>query len=235
MQAQTVISSRFNGPPTSGNGGYSCGVLAAHIEGAARIRLHVPPPLDRPLRITDHEGGVAMFDEDTLVATGAATKLELDVPTAPTYEQALDAMKLYASYADHAFPTCFVCGPGREACDGLEIYPGAVAGEGAHILACVWQPREDMQNAQGNVLPEIVWAALDCPGYFAAMEGNLRPALLGELTGELHRDFAGSKPLIVYSWPLGGEGRKYYGGTAITTQSGELLASSKSTWIELKS
>ena len=46
MMAVVSIPSRFNGPPLSGNGGYSCGVLAAFIDGPAQVRLHVPPPLD---------------------------------------------------------------------------------------------------------------------------------------------------------------------------------------------
>lgn len=232
MEAQTTISSRFNGPPNSGNGGYSCGVLAAHISGPACIRLHVPPPLDRTLRIAEQEEGVAMFDGDVLVGSGRAATMNLDIPEAPSYEQSGAAMALFAARENHAFPTCFVCGPEREACDGLELYPGKIDDGG--LLACIWQPRADMLNAAGDVRPEIVWAALDCPGYFAAMEGDLRPALLGELTGELRRRFSGSQPLIVYSWPLGFEGRKYYGATAIATQTGEVLASSKSTWIVLK-
>ena len=47
MDRSVIIPSRFNGPPDSGNGGYSCGVLAAFIDGPARVRLHVPPPLDK--------------------------------------------------------------------------------------------------------------------------------------------------------------------------------------------
>ena len=47
IPASLSIPARFNGPPASGNGGYSCGVLAACVAGPARVRLHAPPPLDR--------------------------------------------------------------------------------------------------------------------------------------------------------------------------------------------
>ena len=57
MSGQTLIASRFNGPPNSGNGGYSCGVLAAFIDGPASIRLHVPPPLDAPLHVECTDAG----------------------------------------------------------------------------------------------------------------------------------------------------------------------------------
>ena len=41
------IDRRFCGPPNSGNGGYVCGLLAAHIDGGAEITLRVPPPLEQ--------------------------------------------------------------------------------------------------------------------------------------------------------------------------------------------
>src|SRR5438552_14612416 len=40
-----VIERRFCGPPNSANGGYVCGLLAAHIDGNAEITLLAPPPL----------------------------------------------------------------------------------------------------------------------------------------------------------------------------------------------
>ena len=40
-----VIEERFRGPPRSANGGYICGLLAAHIDGDAEITLLAPPPL----------------------------------------------------------------------------------------------------------------------------------------------------------------------------------------------
>lgn len=233
MQTETVISARFNGPPTSGNGGYSCGVLAAHIAGPARVRLHVPPPLDAPLRITKVAGGdVQMHDGETLVGSAQAIALALDIPTPPSQEEAQAAMAGFPCYNGHAFPTCFVCGTEREGHDGLALFPGPNAA--ANLWACVWRPSTDLLDAQGNIRPEILWSALDCPGYFAALGAQLRPALLGELAGELRGAVAGAQPLVVYAWPLGSEGRKYYAGTAIATTGGDIVACAKSTWIALK-
>jgi hypothetical protein len=231
MQMQTTIPARFNGPPASGNGGYSCGLLAAHIAGPACIRLHVPPPLDTALRFTRAADGVEMYDGDTLVASGKAASLQLDVPNPPTQAEALAAMDGFPCYEGHDFPTCFVCGPEREAQDGLDLFPGPVPG--TPLWACLWRPAEDLLDAQGNIRPEILWSALDCPGYFAAMGGQLRPSVLGELTGELRSVVAGAGPLIVYAWPLGGEGRKFHAGTAIASGD-EVVASARSTWITLK-
>ena len=232
-QAETIIPARFNGPPGSGNGGYTCGALAAFVEGPATVRLFVPPPLDKPLSVSRAEDGiVTAHDGETLVGRATPASLELELPPAPSMADAEAAMDNFPCYHDHAFPTCFVCGPGREAHDGLEIFPGS-AGPGK-LLACRWQAAADLLDDAGNIRHEILWSALDCPGYFAAMEGQLRPALLGELTAEIYREVSGEQPLVVYAWPLGSEGRKFYGGTAIATAEGEVVAASHSTWIELK-
>lgn len=233
MQTETTISRRFNGPPASGNGGYSCGVLAACLQGPARIRLHVPPPLDTALSVTHvDEGTVEMYDGDTLVASGSSIDLELDVPAPPSADAAKKAMDDFPCYEDHAFPTCFVCGPGRTHHDGLELFVGPVA-DSSTLWACLWHPAADLLDDQGNVRPEILWSALDCPGYFAAMDGTLRPALLGELAGELRTPVPGGGPLVVYAWLIGQDGRKFRAGTAIA-RGGEVVACAKSTWIELK-
>ena len=38
MEVAITIPARFNGPPASGNGGYSCGLLAAHLRVAEMAR-----------------------------------------------------------------------------------------------------------------------------------------------------------------------------------------------------
>jgi hypothetical protein len=233
MLAQTTIPARFNGPPTSGNGGYSCGLLAAHIGGSAKIRLHVPPPLDTEMRFADSAaGGIEMYDGDTLVGSAEPAPLNLEIPEPPTLSQAREAMRDFPCYEGHLFPTCFVCGPQRSQHDGLELFPGPLPG--SNLWACVWRPGEDLLNEVGKVRTEIVWSALDCPGYFASLGSSLRPAVLGELAGEVMTPVPGESDLIVYAWPLGEEGRKIYAGTAIATADGQTVACARSIWIALK-
>jgi hypothetical protein len=45
MTQSLVIAPRFRGPPGTGNGGYVCGRIAAHLDGPAEITLRRPPPL----------------------------------------------------------------------------------------------------------------------------------------------------------------------------------------------
>lgn len=232
MTVTTVIPSRFNGPPHSGNGGYACGVLAAHIGRQARVRLHVPPPLDQALDVTVTDEGATLHAGEELVGSAWPCELDISVPTPPDLPTARAASRGFACFEGHTFPTCFVCGPARPCHDGLELYPGPVANW--ELLACAWTPALDLLDDEGQVRPEIVWSALDCPGYFAAMGASPRPAVLGELQGHLIKDVPGGESLVVYAWPLGSEGRKYYAGVAIADTRGQVLACSRSTWILLR-
>ena len=82
MKGDTIlIESRFHGPPESGNGGYVCGRLAQFIDGpAAVVRLHVPPPLDTELQLRCSEVGVALFDNNVLVAEARRARVALEPP-----------------------------------------------------------------------------------------------------------------------------------------------------------
>lgn len=233
MDATITLPGRFNGPPDSGNGGYSCGMLARFIDGPARVRLHVPPPLDALMAVRAIEqGGFGMFAGDTLVGSAFPDRFELDVPPAPSLDQAADARTRYRCYEHHVFPTCFVCGPGRPAQDGLDVFAGEVKGQS--VLACPWTPAPDLLDEGGKIRTEIVWAALDCPGYFACMGDDIRPAVLGELRLDLSLPVQGGQALVVYSWPLGEDGRKLYAGAALADASGRVLARARSTWILLR-
>ncbi|MCR9105747.1 MAG: hypothetical protein NXI15_10680 [Gammaproteobacteria bacterium] len=234
MAAQIHIPSRFNGPPDSGNGGYSCGVVANFIDGPARVRLHVPPPLDTPMTVaTFADGRVELRDASTLVASAAPTELALEVPAAPGVEEAAAAMARHPARDAHMFPTCFVCGTKRPQHDGMELYPGPV--NDWNLLACVWHPDASFADDNGNIRAEFMWSALDCPGYYAALRGEMRHAVLGQLEGQLLAPVAAGQTLVVYAWPMGNDGRKHYGGTAVASASGEVYASARTTWIELKS
>src|SRR5262245_25139569 len=74
-----VIARRFRGPPTSGNGGYTCGMLAAAASGPVEVRLVKPPPLDKRLEILDEPatGGLRLMDGPELVATATPKSVEL--------------------------------------------------------------------------------------------------------------------------------------------------------------
>jgi hypothetical protein len=65
MTESLVISSRFCGPPGSGNGGYVCGRIAEYIDGRVTVTLRRPSPLATPMAVT-------AVDENADAARGIA-------------------------------------------------------------------------------------------------------------------------------------------------------------------
>ena len=74
--------------------------------------------------------------------------------------------------------------------------------------------------SDGELAPEIVWAALDCPSYTPPLWGNAQPSLLASLHAELLAPVPAGEPLAVVGWSLGGEGRKHRSATAILAADG---------------
>ena len=57
MTDTLTIPAWFNGPPTSGNGGYTCGRVAQLVDAeVVEVSLRSPPPLDTPLAV-ERDGG----------------------------------------------------------------------------------------------------------------------------------------------------------------------------------
>jgi acyl-coenzyme A thioesterase PaaI-like protein len=229
-----VIDRRFCGPPNSGNGGYVCGVLAGGIGGPARAVLRAPVPLDTELRLESRDGGVALLaNEAALIgeASPAAQALP-EPPMTPSLDQARAASARHAGHGQRIHPICFTCGPERGEGDGLRVFPGQLEAAPAGHVACDWTPHPAFGDAHGRVPPEIVWAALDCPGFFAWFEAEGRHgALLGTMTGEVLRPVRAGEPYVVFAWPIAREGRKETAGVALFDAEGELVARGLQVWI----
>lgn len=215
-----VVDPHYAGPPGSGNGGYTCGLVAGFLDGPAEVTLRLPPPLARPLRVECRDGRVEVFAGDALVAEAAPAEVELDVPGPISLAEAEEAARRYPGFETHAFPDCFVCGPRRAEGEGLRIFAGR-ARDG--VFAAPWTPDESRA--------ELVWAALDCPGAIAVGFPERGETLLGRLAARIDRLPAAGEPHVVAAWPLGEDGRKLYAGTALLTASGEPLARARATWI----
>jgi hypothetical protein len=226
-----TIDHRFRGPPESGNGGYVCGVVAGLIGGTAEVTLRRPPPLGRPLEVARFDGGgIALRDGETIVAEGVPTSVEIEVPEPVTFEEAVTAAKSYLGFRHHPFPTCFVCGPKRAEGDGLRIFPGWVAGR--NIVAAPWTPDASLADEDGQVRPEIVWAALDCPSGFAVITPET-VAVLGRLAARLLAPVRPSERCVVIGSPRGQDGRKMYSGTALFGEDGSLRAFARAIWVRI--
>ena len=227
---EVFISQRFCGPPNSGNGGYSCGLLAKNINGACQVRLHQPPPLETSLSISKKNDEWFLKNGEQLIGSAKSTHLDLVPPCPPTLEQASRAKQLYKGHQQHSFPSCFVCGPKRAMDDGLRLFCGSV--EGREMVACDWQPKPDLLDDNGYVKDEFIWSALDCPSYFALNSETI--CLLGQMTAVIDRPVPADKSLIIYEWKRAIDGCKHYSAAAISTTEGEVLARARQLWIELK-
>jgi hypothetical protein len=217
---ELVIEPRFNGPAGSANGGYTCGLIADFVDGIAEVTLRRPPPLGRALRVERDDGRVVVRDGDAVVAEAVEGTFELALPEPPTTQEAASASARYPGFDEHAFPTCFVCGPERDRGDGLRIFAGPLR-DG--LVAAPWTPTE--------VDEHIVWAALDCPGAIAVGFPDRGETLLGRFSAIVDELPEVGEPCVVVGWPLGEEGRKLYAATALYGEAGRPLARARATWI----
>ncbi len=215
---EIVIDRRFNGPPNSANGGYTCGLVAQHVGEPAEVTLRSPPPLGRPLRFD----GERLWDGETLVAEAGPVELDLEPPPPVGYEDAERASARYPGFDRHEYPTCYVCGPERS--DGLRIFTGPVDDD--EVFAAAWQVPDDFSR-------ELVWAALDCPGAIGVGWDGRGDWLLGRMAAEVGEVPKAGERCVVLAWPLGRDGRKGFAGTAVY-RDGELLARARQTWIALR-
>jgi hypothetical protein len=165
--------------------------------------------------------GNELRDSDVVIADARrAPHMDFDAPEPVSVAEAEEASKRFPGFEHHACPTCFVCGPARD--DGLGIFPGLVKGRNG-VVAAPWTPRE--------ARPEIVWAALDCPGGWAVDDFQREGVLLGRMAAGIAAMPELGRTHVVIGWPTGEDGRKRLAGSALFTDAGELLAVARSTWI----
>jgi hypothetical protein len=230
--ATIVVPSRFNGPRESGNGGYTSGLLASQLSEPVEVSLRSPVPLDEPLElVTDEEGVLRALHGETLVAEARELpELDLEVPAPASIEEARRASQNYRAPADGVFSNCFVCGRARGE-DCFEVFAGQV--EGRELVATPWTPPAWAAGEDGNVRPELIWAVLDCPTYFAThLEGELTLSMLVRQRGQLLAPVAAEAEHVVIAWPIEAEGRKRLAGAAVLSADGETLAVAEALMIE---
>ena len=196
--------------------------------------MRLPPPLEQPLVAERIDARSALLrDGDAVVAEARAIDdFELEIPDPIGVEEAEAARRESPFQREHPFPGCFVCGPERRLGDGLGIVCGPV---GADLVAAPWQVDGSLPTEDGAVAPEIVWAALDCPGGLSVqLVPELGTTVLGRLTARVHGRIEPGMKCLAIGWPVDHDGRKLHAGSAVFSGEGELLAEARATWIELK-
>jgi hypothetical protein len=225
MAALLTIAPRFKGPPASGHGGYSAGLVALALGGGHAVSLRVPPPLERPLTLD----GTTLRDGDTVVAEASPGTVDVTPPPMPTPQPPAPDDPVYGELHEHPFPTCFACGPDRAPGDGLRIFATRIA---PGLVAAEWTPDAGLAGPEGAVDPVFVWAALDCPtGHACAIE---RPAVLARLAVSQLAPVRAGEPHVVAGWTTGRDGRKHHAAGCLYAADGTPLAVSEALWIELR-
>ncbi len=243
---EILVPRRFCGPPSSGNGGWSAGALAAvtvdradHADPwpAITVALHQPPPLDVELPVSADDGWtLATYDGGTVARARVADQELTEVPAIPLAD-AQEATAAYRGFISHPFPTCFTCGTGREEGDGLRIFPGDVAGDELSRVAAPWSPHPSVaedwhvyqEPARDASLP-VTWAALDCIGGWSA-DIEERPMVLGTITLRLDALPRIGEPHVLVGALRGAEGRKTYTAATLYDSSGSVVATAEHVWI----
>ena len=255
-----IIPSRFCGPPSSGNGGYSAGAISAYAGAecpddharpwpAVTVSLLAPPPLEVSMSVApggdmgDDGGVVATYDGKPFLSARCSHDEVTDVePVAP--DEAREAMASYSGLVSHPFPTCFSCGTGREPGDGLRIFPGRVSDASAEQgeeprtrVAATWTPDPTVAEDYHAYVDEhpraslpVTWAALDCVGGWA---GDLEERLmvLARMTARLDSLPAIGEEHVVVGMGRGHEGRKTWTSSTLYDADGRVVASAEHLWI----
>jgi hypothetical protein len=235
LSLRSIISvpAQFRGPPNSVNGGYACGVMARLIDGPFTAVLRAPPPLDTATVLV-RDGDVVRWERESGEAIGEATTADGAIPApppAPSLDAAIAAAPGFPGLARPFHPICFCCGDKVEEGVGLRVFAGQVAGAAEGVVAAPWTPNPAFADADGLIAPEVVWAALDCPGSVSWVVTVGSGGLLGTMTGEMLRRPRAGEPCIVLGWPIQRAGRKLVSGTALYSADGELMAKSHQIWI----
>jgi hypothetical protein len=228
---QFRIDAAYAGIPEIAHGGYVAGMLTAALAtDSSRVRLRRPVPPARALRLErPAPGAVELHDAAGLLAEGVDADVPLHLPDPVAPAEALAASRRFPGLAHHPFPGCVVCG--TEHAGGLRVFPGPVSGRG--LVAAHWVPPEEHADDRGELAPELVSAALDCPQLWALMVHG--PATSSDrvvttvLETRLEHPVAAGEPHVVIGWPIGRDGRRWLAGAAIFGPSGELCAAGRQT------
>jgi len=211
------VSIAITGLPGQLLGGYVAGLAAADLAGAIQVDLHRPIPAGAELRqVRDGQGSVLLLDGG-VAATARPARAAL--PDAPHVDPG-SARRAGASYPlrPHPSPTCAVCGTEARGPLGLPIRPGPVVT--GRLVAASWRPTRP-------VAPELVWALLDCPGFWAldlAPPAGVSRVVTARMTARLLAPVEPGSEYLALGWPTYIVGRSVGVASAIRRADGPLVA-----------
>jgi hypothetical protein len=228
-----TIPGQFNGPLHSGNGGYVAGLIAQELGGPEPVTstLRIPPPLDVSLSWERDDAEVRLLTAGgAVVGSASPGAFTRDVTPSPTREEAAAGLAHYPGFTHHPFNHCFTCGTARDEGDGLRLFAGPIDPANPGLTATPWTPHEAFGDDDGTVDLPVAWAALDCPGGWAA-DFSRNTMVLGRMTAQVNRRPRVGEPYVSVGHLHAQEGRKFLTDTALYAEDGELVGRAEQIWI----
>jgi len=232
-----TIPARFEGPPGTGQGGYTAARAIDEIGGAATVAFRSPVPLDEALplnqRSEDHwqlsnASGATVLDITRWEPVWAST-------ATVSIADARAARERFAYTADnHPAHHCFSCGAQA---DSMHVHAGPL-GDGRH--ATDWTIPDWATDDTGVVDHAVAWAAVDCTAaWYVAGSADGRAGFTVQLAVEVLAPLIVGDTYAAVGWegdyPAVWDGRKRGACSALFDHSGTLVARSRSFWVALPS
>ena len=219
MRTTISMAAQFRGPPNSVNGGYACGVMGRMIDGPFTAVLRAPPPLDTPMAMIQHDGGVRLESQagDLIGEARPADAAAIPAPPlVPSLAAAIAASPGFPGLHRPVPPDLLLLRrQGRGGRRPARLHRPAGRARRTGVVAGPWTPNPAFADADGLMPAEVVWAALDCPGAVSWVVSGAGGGMLGTMTGEMIRRPAAGETCIVLAWPIERSGRKLISGTAL--------------------
>ncbi len=174
-----VVDRRFRGSKNEAQSGYAAGEAGSFAEGTAQVVFTGPVPLDKVLTVeVDPQEHLTVLDGSQVVMEVTPnSELQIGIGFDNHIVDEVFARGPVSSPGHSHTAHCFGCSLERS--DGLGITTMPIGESG--MWGTTWTPHESLPSTGEFVNDEIVWAALDCPGSFAAAGSSLGTTGLTEL------------------------------------------------------
>ncbi len=228
-----TIPTPFEGPPGTGQGGYTAARVVEHIGGAATVAFRSPIPLDEELTLEQldaehwqlsNPSGDAVLDITRWTPNWATT-------TAVSIADARAARERFEyTPENHPAHHCFSCGAQPES---MQVHAGPL-GDGRY--ATDWTIPHWAANDGGTVDQAVAWAAVDCTaGWYIAGPADRRAGFTVQLAVEVLKPLVAGDTYAVVGWegdyPAAWDGRKRGACSSLFDATGDLVARSRSFWV----
>lgn len=229
------LTSWFQGPTGSGQGGWTAHRLARAIGEPVTVAIKRPIPLEVDMAITAIDDSWHLIDpsepdQPVLIATRWTP--EFASTESVSVADAADARTRFPLHDDHPVPVCFSCG---EKPDSMHVHSGALP-DGR--WATDWTVPDWAVAGDGTVDEGALWAAIDCAqAWYAGNAGGRRHSVTVQLAVQVVAPLAAGATYSLVSWngtyPPEWDGRKRGAGGAVFASDGTCVARSSSFWIAI--